>query len=82
MRLTYRTARVLSALAGYPGASNREVADRAGIVDQGQVSKLLGRLHARGLIAKEGEARTRGTPNSWRLTERGEAVLRDASTAD
>jgi AcrR family transcriptional regulator len=81
VRLTYRTARVLRALADYPGASNREVAERAGIVDQGQVSKLLGRLHARGLIAKAGEARTRGAPNSWRLTERGELVLRDASTA-
>ena len=44
VRLTYRTARVLSAIADYPGASNREVADRAGIVDQGQISKLLGRL--------------------------------------
>jgi hypothetical protein len=79
VRLTYRTTRVLRAIADYPGASNREVADRAGIVDQGQISKLLGRLHARGLIAKDGEARTRGAPNSWRLTERGELVLGDAS---
>jgi hypothetical protein len=77
VRLTYRTTRVLRAIADYPGASNREVADRAGIVDQGQVSKLLGRLHARGLIAKDGEVRTRGAPNSWRLTERGELVLGD-----
>jgi AcrR family transcriptional regulator len=72
LRLTYRTARVLSAIGDYPGASNREVADRAGIVDQGQISKLLARLEARDLIAKIGEARTRGAPNSWRLTERGE----------
>lgn len=78
-RLTYRTTRVLRAIADYPGASNREVADRAGIVDQGQASKLLNRLQARGLIAKAGEARTRGAPNSWRLTEPGELVLRDAS---
>ena len=76
VRLTYRTARVLQRDRRLPGASNREVADRAGIVDQGQVSKLLGRLHARGLIAKVGEGRTRGAPNSWRLTERGELVLR------
>jgi AcrR family transcriptional regulator len=79
LRLTYRTTRVLSAIEVYPGASNREVADRAGIVDQGQVSKLLNRLQARGLIAKIAEGRTRGAPNSWRLTERGELVLRDAS---
>jgi AcrR family transcriptional regulator len=79
VRLTYRTTRVLRAIADYPGASNREVADRAGIVDQGQVSKLLGRLHARGLIANDGEARTRGAPNSWRLTERGGLALGEAS---
>ena len=29
MRLTYRTARVLQALAEHPGQSNREVADRS-----------------------------------------------------
>ena len=62
-RLTYRTARVLSAIGDYPGACNREVAERAGIIDQGQVSKLLGRLEARELIAKTGEGRTRGAPN-------------------
>ena len=76
-RITYRTARVLSSIAAYPGASNREVADRAGIVDQGQISKLLNRLQARGLIAKLSEGRARGAPNSWRLTERGELVLRE-----
>ena len=47
-RLTYRTARVLIAIDDYPGASNREVAERAGVVDQGQISKLLGRLEGRG----------------------------------
>jgi AcrR family transcriptional regulator len=78
-RLTYRTMRVLRAIADYPGASNREVADRAGIVDQGQVSKLLNRLQTRGLIVKAGETRTRGAPNSWRLSERGELLLREAS---
>jgi AcrR family transcriptional regulator len=80
-RITYRTARVLSSIAVYPGASNREVADRAGIVDQGQISKLLNRLQARGLIAKLSEGRARGAPNSWRLTERGELVLREAGAS-
>jgi AcrR family transcriptional regulator/DNA-binding MarR family transcriptional regulator len=76
VRLTYRTARVLSAIADYPGASNREVADRAGITDQGQISKLLGRLHAAELIVKLGGAKTaRGAPNSWRLTDRGTSLL-------
>ncbi|HTA32162.1 MAG TPA: MarR family transcriptional regulator [Solirubrobacteraceae bacterium] len=80
-RITYRTARVLSAIAAYPGSSNREVADRAGIVDQGQISKLLNRLQAHGLIAKLSESRARGAPNSWRLTERGELVLRDGGAS-
>lgn len=74
-RLTYRTTRVLEAIADYPGASNREVAQRAGIVDQGQISRLLGRLEAGGLIEKLGERRTRGAPNSWRLTGQGESAL-------
>ena len=82
VRLTYRTARVLSAIADHPGASNREVADHAGIADQGQISKLLGRLEARQLITKMGEGRTRGAPNSWCVTERGELVLKMVSVAE
>ncbi len=77
-RITYRTARVLSAIDDYPGASNREVAERAGILDQGQISKLLARLQESGLIEKAGEARTRGAPNSWRMTERGRALMQTA----
>ncbi len=79
IRLTYRTARVLTAIAEYPGASNREVATRAGIVDQGQVSKLLGRLLRLGLIANTGDDTSRGAPNAWRLTELGERVERRAA---
>lgn len=74
-RLTYRTARVLTAIGDYPGASNREVGERAGIVDQGQISKLLARLENHGLIAKTDAAHTRGAPNSWRLTGHGQAVV-------
>jgi AcrR family transcriptional regulator len=76
VRLTYRTGRVLQAIARYPGASNREVAERAGIVDQGQISKLLSRLEAAGVIANQSEGTSRGAPNAWRLTEHGERVER------
>jgi AcrR family transcriptional regulator len=77
-RLTYRTARVLKAIAELPAASNREVAERAGIVDQGQISKILTRLEFQGLIAnRSGASAARGTPNSWWLTERGEALERE-----
>ena len=78
VRMTYRTRRVLRSIGDYPGASNREVAERAGIVDQGQVSKLLGRLEASALIERLGEGRPRGAPNAWRLTERGESLLSGA----
>lgn len=78
-RLTYRTVRVLSAIHDYPGASNREVAERSGIVDQGQISKLLGRLEGHELIARRGEGRARGAPNAWRLTEHGSSLIASAS---
>lgn len=74
-RLTYRTARVLTAIGDYPGASNREVGERAGVIDQGQISKLLARLQAQGLIAKTGATQARGAPNSWQLTDHGTAVV-------
>jgi AcrR family transcriptional regulator len=71
MRLTYRTVRVLLAVAATPGGSNRQVADGSGIGDQGQISKLLGRLHGLGLIENTGSGSVRGAPNSWVLTAKG-----------
>lgn len=80
-RLTYRTVRVLRAIAELPAGSNRDVAERAGIVDQGQISKILTRLEYQGLVVNRGGNRparpARGAPNSWWLTERGEALERD-----
>jgi AcrR family transcriptional regulator len=71
MRLTYRTVRVLLAVAATPGGSNRHIADGSGISDQGQISKLLARLHGLGLIENTGAGSVRGAPNSWVLTDRG-----------
>ncbi len=76
MRLTYRTVRVLVAIAAVPGASNRQVATEAGIADQGQISKLLGRLQNLGLIENTGAGQIKGAPNAWTLTARGEEVER------
>jgi AcrR family transcriptional regulator/DNA-binding MarR family transcriptional regulator len=81
MRLTYRTVRVLQAIAGQPGASNRFVGDIAEILDQGQTSKLLRRLEHLGLIENTTHGGgARGEPNAWRLTGRGER-LRDTIQA-
>ncbi len=74
MRLTYRTARVLQGVAECPGGSNREVAERAGIHDPGQVSKLLRRLESLGLLANTGEGHAKGEPNAWSLTPKGAKV--------
>ncbi len=85
MRLTHRTACVLSAIAEHPGASNREVANLAGVVDQGQISKLLTRLEGLSLIVNVGQGGFRGAPNAWTLTPRGEQVehnIRAAAAAD
>ena len=76
MRLTYRTVRVLCAIADHPSASNREVASAAGIADQGQISKLLARLQSLGLIRNEGLGQPRGAPNAWGLTAKGVEVER------
>jgi AcrR family transcriptional regulator/DNA-binding MarR family transcriptional regulator len=74
MRLTYRTVRVLLAIAAEPGASNRGVADVAGVADQGQISKLLARLEHLGLISNRSGGHSRGEPNVWNLTPRGQEV--------
>ena len=71
MRLTYRTARVLLVIAERPDVSNRVVGELAGIGDQGQVSKLLGRLRRIGLIVNTGLAPGQGAPNAWSLTAKG-----------
>lgn len=73
-RLTYRTMRVLLAVAAQPGASNRTIGDAAGIGDQGQTSKLLGRLQRAGLVGNTGAGVGTGMPNAWSLTEKGERV--------
>lgn len=74
MRLTYRTVQVLIVIAAKPGASNREIADRSGISDQGQISKLLTRLQRLELVENRGEGQPKGAPNAWHLTERGARV--------
>ena len=78
MRITYRTVRVLTAVAELGeqgvGSSNRRVGERAGISDQGQVSKLLGRLQRIGLISNSGLGAGLGAPNEWSLTAKGQEL--------
>ena len=75
IRMTRRTVEVLRAAGEHPGASGRELADAAGINDQGQISKLLARLEASGLVAQDGAGRPKWSAKAWCLTAHGRAVL-------
>jgi hypothetical protein len=75
VRATYRTTRVLVAIGAAPRLSNREIADAAGMSDEGQTSKLLRRLEQRGLVRNVGLGQPYGGANAWLLTSYGERVL-------
>jgi AcrR family transcriptional regulator len=87
LRVTHRTLRVLEAIAELgqsgPYPSNTQVADRAGIADLGQASKLLRRLQEQELIKEvSGNAGKRtGAAYQWRLTQLGEELERVYSTS-
>jgi AcrR family transcriptional regulator len=81
MRLTYRTVRVLLAVGELSGASNRTIGETAGISDQGQISKLLGRLARLGLVENTGLGPGQGAPNAWALTGTGGRVVHRISAS-
>jgi AcrR family transcriptional regulator len=74
IRLTYRTARVLAAIADAPGASGKQIARASEITDDGQMSRLLGRLERVGLIENAGPGLAKGEANAWTLTGKGRDV--------
>lgn len=76
IRLTYRALKILLAVADQPGLSNREVGDRAGVVNDSQIAKMLGRLARAGLIETTVQGQLNGGANAWRLTPRGKEVER------
>jgi hypothetical protein len=75
IRATHRTTLVLRAIARAPYSNNREVAQAAGLADEGQASKLLARLERQGVIENVGIGAARGEPNAWLLTPEGQRVL-------
>jgi AcrR family transcriptional regulator len=85
MRLTYRTGRVLEAIAALPGASNAAIREQASVTDSGQISKLLARLAHLGLVENTGAGQPRGGANAWHLTSAGAeleaAIRRSAASA-
>jgi hypothetical protein len=83
-RLTALTYEVLTAVANLdPGGSsptNREIARLAGVKDEGQISRLLARLQAHGLLRNAGGHAVGG--NAWQLTPRGEEILSASHPVD
>lgn len=80
IRLTYRTVRVLMAIAEHPGASNRLIGETAEVNDQGQISKLLARLLRAGMVSNSGLGVGTGAPNVWTLTPSGRRVTDSIAT--
>jgi AcrR family transcriptional regulator len=75
VRVTYRTTCVLNAIGDCPGLSNRDIAEAAGLTDEGQTSRLLRRLEARSLVQNVGVGHAYGGANAWLLTAYGQRVL-------
>jgi hypothetical protein len=75
IRATRRTTLVLRAIAQAPYSNNREVAQAAGLSDEGQTSKLLARLERKGMIENVGVGPARGEPNAWLLTASGRRMV-------
>ena len=75
VRATHRTTLVLRAIAQAPYSNNREIAQCAGLADEGQTSKLLARLERQGVIENVGIGAARGEPNAWLLTPSGRRAV-------
>ena len=75
IRVTHRTTMVLRAIAQAPYSTNREIAEAAGLTDEGQTSKLLARLERQGVIENVGIGAARGEPNAWLLTPSGRRTV-------
>lgn len=78
-RLTIRTQTALAAVAelGEWGTNpnNREVSERMGVADQGQVSRLMTRLQDQGLVENtRGPRGAKTLAKAWRLTSHGQAI--------
>jgi AcrR family transcriptional regulator/DNA-binding IscR family transcriptional regulator len=77
-RLTARSQLALGAIAKLAGRgaypSNQQISGLVGIADQGQISRLMMRLAAQGLVENTG-GNGQGAPKAWRLTAQGEAAI-------
>jgi len=73
LRLSQRSLGLLQAVADMPSASNRALAERVGVTDEGQISRMLGRLERHRLV--HNRAADRAGPNAWTLSSKGAQLL-------
>jgi AcrR family transcriptional regulator len=71
---SHRLRLCLSYVVGHPGVSNKEIGDGIGVTHRGQLTKLLSKLAALGLVVKRANAA--GHPNAWSATPAGARVAR------
>jgi DNA-binding MarR family transcriptional regulator len=85
-RLNTRASRALNVISAEPGLSNKELAARVGVKDDGHASRLTARLERLGLIENARGTDRRFGRKAWRLTAAGvrvrEAIEREASTPE
>lgn len=74
---SHRVRACLRHIASHPGCSNREIAAALGVVHPPQISRLLSRLAACGLV--ERHSLGIGRRNEWRLSSHGATVIREWS---
>lgn len=81
-RMTALTHDVLNAVGNLSkdgvDPTNREIAEAAGVKDEGQISRLLARLERHGLLQNAGGPTKGG--NAWRFTPRGEQIVNASRT--
>jgi AcrR family transcriptional regulator len=78
-RAGQREMQALAVIAERPGLTNREIATALEIRDPAQISRLLARLHRRGLL-KDDAANRRGSSKAWRLTRSGARALAEIAS--
>jgi DNA-binding MarR family transcriptional regulator len=75
-RNRHRAPVVLRAIADEPGLSNRELALRAGVKNESQISRVLARFASAGVIEDTRDADRPGLPNAWQLTREAKELER------
>jgi len=73
-RIEDRAVVMLRAIADQPWLRSAELAQRAGVDERREATRLLGSLEELGLVLSERESHQKGPPKVWRITPAGEEL--------